>query len=424
MSISVQPLREEEVFYADKVDKERVDKTLDTLRKAYTELRTELVNVHGVSLAELQAPPPYRPRGPSLIISREVGFLNFLRELLTGANHVSTYAVTPKESVQRISNALAGRDTASVSFGAGLAASGPSAASQLDRSYETLVRRDAIERSPLVVGFSDDSSGRFGKEARFGWIFGPRYRLGQRATDTVTFRHTSTQQAVSVIVAAPSWWTEATLDVDVYWQADDGTCKRLGGEDRASCDPFSVPPRSATDAGAVAPAAAEQGTQRRFSIRLPGASEGMTGALLSIPKRPRIHKKQMETQFVVEGQPADVVIPGSYLWRGSKVMLGSQLATSIIVLPDMTGIIAHFNEIGGRKDAVETGPNPTSPARQSAPNVLPPPRQKNVLPDETEKQTLTIWTSDGKDSDTEKVLVVRKRAPGTKEVPEPAQPAR
>jgi hypothetical protein len=42
---------------------------------------------------------------------------------------------------------------------------------------------------------------------------------------------------------------------------------------------------------------------------------------------------------------ADIVIPGRRLWRSTVVMLGSQKADEIFVLPDMNGIVATFKPV-------------------------------------------------------------------------------
>jgi hypothetical protein len=393
--IVVGPRREELAFYPDASEKQRLEAALKELREKLLGQRPELVLVDGISSAEIDAGGPYRPSKRVVRIRREFGFTSFLSTLLTGSNRLYTYAVTPKESAQRVSNALSERDTLSALLRGNLAAATASNSSTLERSYDLLVRRDAIERSPLVVGFSDDLGGRYGEDATFGWIFGPRYRLGEHARDQVSFRQTTTQQAVSVIIAAPAWWTDTTMAVDAYWQKSDGSCVDFAGKRRPSCVPFGHPPpgdAGTKDAGTKGVGAASAPIPSSLTVRLPGDQETLSDVLLDVPRRPEIYRREMGRQRVVVGKTADIVIPGRYLWRSSKVSLGTQVAARISVLPDMRGIIAHFTEL------------------QEPPELA----EKNSA-----ALKLTVWTSDGQDSVGEHVVLVRRRP----ESPVPAAPS-
>jgi hypothetical protein len=383
-SVRVAPLGAEERYYPDQQDKAKLEIALEDIKAKYgADLPPELLVVQGVTPRDRADGKPYQPNQTVVVVRRETGFAAFLAAILSHSNRVYTYAVTPKESAQRISTALSGHDAFAVGVGAGVGMTGRAAGAALSQDYEDIVRRDAIERRALVVGFSEDVAGSEGLEARFGWALGPRYRLGERPSDTITFRQTNSQQAVAAIVAVPAWWSEVAIAVDRYWLRDDGSCRESGGALRSSCKPF--PPRPTTvsngpDAGTPNLLAHEV----RRIVLLPGDPTGVSDILFSVSKRPLIHKGDMGEQTVVVGEPAEVVIPGRYLWRSSKVTLGTQLASRISVLPNMGGVIAHFERINEPPDLGKSG-------------VLTP--------------KLTVWTSDGRDSDDKHVHLVRRPAP-------------
>jgi hypothetical protein len=43
------------------------------------------------------------------------------------------------------------------------------------------------------------------------------------------------------------------------------------------------------------------------------------------------------------GRPLDLLLTGGRIWRSTEVTLGSQKANDIVVLPNMEGIVAHFD---------------------------------------------------------------------------------
>jgi hypothetical protein len=207
-----------------------------------------------------------------------------------------------------------------------------------------------------------------------------------------------------------------TADIVSYWLTDDGSCRSLDGQVRASCEPFSAEsfePSAGDAATTDGGLAAGAGGSRSIVVRLPAAPQNVSGVLLELPKRPRIHKQRMGVQQVVAGERAHIVIPGTHLWRSPKVTLGNRVAAGITVLPDMNGIIAEFEKFEAPPELTQPGP--------SSPGEAKPVPSKDAAPsDAATKLVLTVWTSDGRDSDTEHVRLVRRPATATP-APTPAR---
>ena len=106
----------------------------------------------------------------------KTGLANFISDLRDHNTVIYTYAVTPKERVQRVyGNTLAAGATG-VSIGAEKGAIGAS----LAHSDVREARANAIMRQPQIVGYSpraySPEAHRSG-EATMGWLVGPRYKI-------------------------------------------------------------------------------------------------------------------------------------------------------------------------------------------------------------------------------------------------------
>ena len=96
----------------------------------------------------------------------------------------------------------------------------------------------------------------------------------------------------------------------------------------------------------------------------------------SLPKEPAISTARLDTHTLRPCRPGSIVIPGARLWRSTRVTIGAQRADRIEVMPDMQGVIAHFNEV-----------LPLADGRSSF-------------------VTLRVWTSEGMDQVNKKIQVV------------------
>lgn len=269
-------------------------------------------------------------------------FMNDLR-----ADQVFAYAVSPKESVQRIANLASSQRARQLALSMSLASENVplgTIAALLQQSEKDDSFLQAVLRKPLVVGFappgesslssrSDPHSISDGSQepprddvATFGWIIGPRFDIADGGTPR--FRHVASENDVSAIISVPSWWESAAVKVRTCWVDEREVRKILpaesGGDPYAQC----------------------KGKFREevHSIRLPGQPTEIARKLgLDIVRRPSVFN---EVRMTVEaGHPADILIEGNHLWRSTVVTLNGTPADNITVLPDMKGIVARFKEI-------------------------------------------------------------------------------
>jgi hypothetical protein len=233
---------------------------------------------------------------------------------LPGASPEASYVVTvgPKEEAQNISSVAAAEQLRNMvlSIQALIPQSGVTASNYTEYLSRSQQRVHAILRRPLVVGFADHGS-------RFGWLLGPRFDIGPNAAPT--FSQTPAQHSVQVSIAVPGWMTALPLAYTTSWVDKTG-----------------------------APHAERRGV---LHVSLPGDDRFLTTAVLaaadSTPNPPLIAPplnvdNSLKIQRLLGGQPGDVLIHGTDLWRNPKVFLGGQPADTVTVLPDMNGLSAHF----------------------------------------------------------------------------------
>ncbi len=260
-----------------------------------------------------------------------------------GTDQVFAYAVSPKESVQRIANLAASQREHQLAVRATLSAEGV-APGLLDSLLQQSQRDDsllqAVLRKPLIVGFAEPSGSQ--KEsarevAAFGWIIGPRFQI---EGNNARFRHVVTEDDVSAIISVPSWWKWAEANITTCWM--DERAIRTRSHPRDGFDGY-------TDCK----------DKRRTNlppIRLPATSTEVARKLgLDVVRRPSVAK--LRNIVVREGERADILIRGNHLWRSTVVTLGGQPADNITVLPDMKGIVARFERVLPKPpNAVEGNP--------------------------------------------------------------------
>jgi hypothetical protein len=156
-------------------------------------------------------------------------------------------------------------------------------------------------------------------ETKFAWVVLPRgevsgaHRAEQRP-DHVT---------MNAVVSVPSWWKNVHLNVVTCWLDSTNLVEKF--------DPDKLCNGSNVD--------------RQFEVALPGnASEVMTKLRFEVLTFPYLLGPQRQPQNVLEvGREGSLIILGGRLWRSPKVLMGNQIADRIEVLPDMKGIVAHFN---------------------------------------------------------------------------------
>jgi hypothetical protein len=262
-------------------------------------------------------------------LEKQAGFASFLSRLHRAPNRAYAYSVRPKEAVQRLATEAELHELSKLSLSVGADAGGEALKSALANLKSQSLLTTALERHPLVVGFSDDAHHITDNAwAFFGWLIGPRFQSQRGNGSDVTFAHHAVHQSLSVIVSAPAWWRDARITLISYWLTSDGRCFDDEGL-QFVCDDRSGLKRAS------------------FDVRLPGDAESVEEILLPVDLRklPNVDVTRMDPVSVSEGDGADIVIPGRNLWRSTVVVLGTQRADSIAALPDMNGIVARFNEV-------------------------------------------------------------------------------
>ncbi len=174
---------------------------------------------------------------------------------------------------------------------------------------------------PEVVGFArpiPSVAERRILGARFGWLISPR--PGREMTWSVPLE----QAQLSAVVALPSWWRSALLQV----------CSRF------------VPYKALADV--VTDKFWQRGRQCRVEmIRLPGSAADISRRLgmdvLTTPYMDQWSPGPPVLYAGNTGEPTHLLITGERLWRNTVVTLDGQKADRIEVLPDMVGITATFD---------------------------------------------------------------------------------
>ncbi len=278
---------------------------------------------------------------------------------LKGLEDVHSYAATPKESVQRISEVASHRSSVELTAALSVLSGGvgmKGALSYIRQSQELL---NGLFRQPLVVGFtgSDALDEELDDAAQMGWIIGPKFRIRDKTPVLWRFQkkgyqyaHSPIQNALAGSVVVPGWWNEAKVTVRRRWVSPSG--KRVAFADKS------------------------------FDIRLPRRLSWVTDALAS-RRDPILYS--FDDHDVVHGQPASLLIAGENLWRSTRVTLGAQSTQEIQILPNMSGIVASFTriteptEVDGKKRKVPVRVWTSDGVARVGNAVVHPPKKPEIL---------------------------------------------
>lgn len=204
------------------------------------------------------------------------------------------------------------------------------------------------------------------KTIRFGWII---------ATNE---RDEPAEKSNLALVSTPAWIGKLNLVICTGWRST-GLLPRLaeslsfrrrhvhlfppinqleemvkGDRDPTSTNPSPMPADrhdggSAPSEGAAktTPASSNWKNCSSVEVPVPPDFEALDTIMVSDVGRlpPEIFRDLMDRRPLVACTPAEIVIPGERLWRSTVVTLGGQRAERIIVLPNMRGILAEFQEV-------------------------------------------------------------------------------
>ncbi len=328
------------------------------------------------ALSEVGESPFVRLDREARTIALRLGFLAFVERLRANKASVYTYAVTPRESAQRISSLSEGRDSLQTMIGLSALAGSTGLATSINQLNQRDAQIGAIERQPLVVGFV---GGHAADEGVFGWVLGPRFEVAEQSKGGVGFRHVPAQHSLAAILSAPAWWPEMEVSIRTYWLDEDGNRLDSRGKVIESVQDGtpneSIPPDNV------------------WTVSLPAGAQDLSDLLIggadTRAKKPSFDFEDGAKVHLTAGTKASIVIPGTHLWRSTVVTLGGETASAITVLPNMNGIIATFDKVPTPPDWKIDGSKP--------------------LTEQPYKDLeLTVWTSEGKDSVKGVVLLYRQ----------------
>jgi len=302
--------------------------------------------------AQMQCSPTDESQGEKIEACDLRG--NF-RHLLGDAENIYSYAISPKESVQRVltieserrQKQLAMSLVAKLSAGA-LGEQSMEGLTQLfadDSSYS-----EQVKRKPLIVSFgrgqprttvprnqdcADHDCATEYSATDFGWILGPKLQTLDSQKSSFKFVQVPAQHSLSAVVSVPSWWTAIDIDIESCW-IEQGNIREQESEQIDNfCDDDVI--------------ANTHRNKIKYTVRLPGSPSELPRKFgYDIERAPWIERNQQESylaDFFVGQRDASLIIKGNELWRSTVVTIGNQKADQIEVLPNMKGIIATFDEI-------------------------------------------------------------------------------
>lgn len=277
---------------------------------------------------------------------------------LTGDSRA--YAAMPVERAQRLSTVASAANAMQLAMA--LSAVIPTKGLTVDASaaYQEMAvgTIDAIERTPLVIGFADrnqEAARRGGSSApkagRFGWLFGPPIQA-DTANDRLVHRHVLANHKVLADISLPAWWPKVTLKVHSAWVGswDDPSAAVASVTAFENDHPgrFMVvdPKASQTPCGKYLP---NQFCQP-ITVRLPRTTadfHALTGKLarrnLQQPLRAPSIDRVVPSVIATCGQAVELLVYGTDLWRSPVANLRGIKEAGRKVLPDMAGLALTFN---------------------------------------------------------------------------------
>ena len=255
----------------------------------------------------------------------------------SGNHLIFAYAITPKESTQRIGELQKNFVTLQGIIKMGAQQDGNQISEVAEILKEMRQVAHHIHRHPVVVGFSNHHSL---KQHHVGWLLGPKFYLSSEG-NTIDFRHVPIQNALSALISVPSWWRTMTVSINSCWVREDSSLiDDIDGE--PYCRSNYEKKNNITEDG--------------YEIRLPGGVDDINRRLgYQIARTPNIKTTNRPRigEFCAKQKNAKLLIEGMDLWRSTAVTLGAQKADRIEVLPNMEAIIATFETIAvpvGRVD--------------------------------------------------------------------------
>lgn len=293
---------------------------------------------------------------PSFLSVSAAGLTRFQRELRRAESSMYALRVQPQELAQNIS-AVAAREQV-LSFMAGLSALIPSIGGGVGASSEYVKRlqdrHSGINRSPLLVGFGQG-------DQSFGWVAGPKFFIKDGQGD---YLHAPVRHTCTAAIVVPAWLQTVGIRARYRWldrrgRPVGGFRSCFGGGDGDDMIQVGLPMPNSAAADITRSLVSHNISVLGFTYHL---SRLLPGIATPSPDDP---------QYARIGDSLDLLVIGDNLWRSPTVFLEGQQADNVSVLPDMRGLIAHWDKVA------------------DFPQLDPDDKKKQVLAD------LTVSTSQG-----------------------------
>ncbi len=237
--------------------------------------------------------------------------------LLWKANNVYTYQAQPSEKVQRLSTLASAANSMQSAFA--LAATLPQYGITIDAgaaaSKVAVGMVDAIERSPLVIGYTDKKK----DVPHFGYIFGPKAIL-QTDDNQLVYKQVPARHSVFADISVPGWWPALTLKTRKAWVGNwhNGSNALKSYNKTHEINVRLRPKRQGFEAL----------TDYLYSNAIPSATTDIASIEKIFPENIDKCAKGI----------VNFIFKGKNLWRNPKVFILGVQQDPVTVLPDMEGI--------------------------------------------------------------------------------------
>jgi hypothetical protein len=280
--------------------------------------------------------------------------------------YARVYAANPMEYSQRLSTTAKSANSMemALAMSAGLDTKGIDSKLGIGYLKNSAANIAALERVPLVVGFSERLEGKnkLHDLSAAGWVFGPKARLNAKKKD-LELIHSVSAYDVSADFSIPGWWPHVKIKKETAWVGNwfntDESIRMDSSDSKNEHSTYFFDvslPLNRTDLDGLTNLIAKK-TIGSFAELL----------VINDVKPEVISACSKEVTFLIKGVN---------IWRGTEVFMSGLRAEKITILPDMEGIAAKFD----LDKFYETNNN------------------INQLIGGSQKLQLTLWTRNGSDS--------------------------
>jgi hypothetical protein len=239
------------------------------------------------------------------------------------SDHVYTYQAQPSEKVQRLSTLASAANSMQSAFA--LAATLPQYGLAIDAgaaaSRAAVGMADALERTPLVIGYTDKEESK----SHFGYVFGPKAML-QADENQLVYKQIPASHSVFADISVPGWWPSLVLQTRSAWAGNwYNGAKILKSYNKTHEIKVRLRPKTQ---------GFESITDFLFSSNVPSAATDIATIEEIRPTR---------ISLCAQGRSVVFVIKGKNLWRNPNVFFLGEKQTKVEILPDMNGLLVQVD---------------------------------------------------------------------------------